>query len=97
MCFFTQNIGRSFDNLGCLREWIAGTKEEDDEATQILEPDWARFGEEWAQEIFERKCAGEHNAEFETLEQYLDAKVEFEASKRLREIEQQRTIQQKKC
>jgi len=34
-------------------------------------------------------------SQFETLEQYLDAKVEFEASKRLREIEQQRTIQQK--
>ena len=27
-------------------------------------------------------------SQFETLEQYLDAKVEFEASKRLREIEQ---------
>lgn len=34
-------------------------------------------------------------SQFETLEQYLDAKVEFEASKRLREIEQERTIQQK--
>ncbi len=34
-------------------------------------------------------------SQFETLEQYLDAKVEFEAGKRLREIEQQRTIQQK--
>ena len=65
MCFFTQNIGRSFDNLGCLREWISSTKEEDDEAAQILEPDWARFGEEWAQEIFERECAGEHEAESE--------------------------------
>jgi hypothetical protein len=34
-------------------------------------------------------------SQFETLEQYLDAKVEFEAGKRLREIEQERTIQQK--
>ena len=34
-------------------------------------------------------------SQFDTWEQYLDAKVEFEAGKKIREIEQQRTIQQK--
>lgn len=34
-------------------------------------------------------------SKFDSLEQYLDAKVEFEAGKRIREIEQQRDIQQK--
>lgn len=36
-------------------------------------------------------------SQFETLEQYLDAKVEFEAGKRVREIESQRTVQQKEA
>ena len=34
-------------------------------------------------------------SQFDTWEKYLDAKVEFEAGKKIREIEQQRTIQQK--
>ena len=34
-------------------------------------------------------------SQFETLEQYLDAEVEFRASKKIRDIEQERTIQQK--
>ena len=34
-------------------------------------------------------------SQFDTWEQYLDAKVEFEAGKKIREIEQQRAIQQK--
>ena len=34
-------------------------------------------------------------SQFNTWEEYLDAKVEFEAGKKVRDIEQQRTIQQK--